>query len=72
MKFKVGDNVVLNKESFWVRQQQQADNKDGSWCSLEGVLTVTSVSVPGNMKVGRKCLYLERTSFAVVENQDEI
>ena len=65
-RLEAGDKVVLNKSSRWVEVQV----RDGYWCSLKGVLTVTDVSGAGNIKVGRNCLHLERTSFAVVNNEE--
>ena len=65
-RLEVGDKVVLNKDSYWVRQQLKARHL----CPLDGVLTVT-LAGQSLIKIGRNCLYLERASFALVNNVGE-
>ena len=64
-RLEVGDNVVLNKNSYWVEQQIEG----GYWCSLEGVLVVKTHNVNGTrVKFHGRCLWLDATSFALINN----
>tara|TARA_R110000765_G_scaffold203134_2_gene308326 strand:+ start:167 stop:376 length:210 start_codon:yes stop_codon:yes gene_type:complete len=66
-RLKVGDNVILNKSSYWVRIQVM----DGYWCSLEGFLTITRYCpLTDRVEFGDNCLWLEATCFAVINNEE--
>ena len=66
-RLKVGDNVVLNKDSYWVRVQVVS----GHLCSLKGFLTITRYCpLTDRVKFGDNCLWLEATSFAVINNEE--
>ena len=68
-RLEVGDKVVLNKDSYWVSVHLR-DNA-GIWIPLKGVLVVTNYCPYTNrVKFQGECLWLEATSFALVNNEE--